>query len=96
MPENCTIHIHLISVDRNNSTYSSNINGQTEFQFTQVLEGKYKLMGYIDLDMDGKFSAGNLYPFKYSEPYYVSNDTLRVRKRWEISDVKFSIPGLEE
>jgi hypothetical protein len=96
MPENCTIHLHLISIDRSNSTYRSLINGKTEFQFAQVLEGRYKLGGFIDLDMDGKFSAGNLYPFNYSEPYFVSDDTLRVRKRWEISDINFAIPGLEK
>jgi hypothetical protein len=95
IPENSNIHIHLISVDRNKTTYQSIISEQTAFQFERVLEGRYKLGGFIDLDNNGKFSAGNLYPFAYSEPYIVTDDTLRVRKRWEISDVSFSIPGLE-
>jgi hypothetical protein len=95
IPENSNIHIHLIPVDRNKTTYQTIIGEQTAFQFERVLEGRYKLGGYIDLDNNGKFSAGNLYPFTYSEPYIITDDTLRVRKRWEISDVSFSIPGLE-
>jgi len=89
------IYIQLIPADRNKITYSTSINENMEFQFNWVLEGIYKLSGFIDLDNNGKYSAGNLFPFKFAEPYVLKDDTLRVRKRWELSDIKFYIPGLE-
>jgi hypothetical protein len=94
-PDQNTIYIRLIPVERNTATYQAVISEQPEFQFPRVLEGRYKLGGFIDLDKNGKFSAGNLYPFTYAEPYIITDDTIRVRKRWEISDISFSIPGLE-
>jgi hypothetical protein len=95
IPENSTIHIQLVPMDKNKTTYAASIYEGTEFQFNQVLEGRYKLGGFVDLDNNGKFSPGNLYPFSFSEPYVLTNDTLRIRKRWEISDISFSIPGLD-
>jgi hypothetical protein len=95
IPENSAIQIYLIPIDRNKTVYKTSIDDNTNFQFQQVLEGKYKLGGFIDLDKNGKYSAGNLFPFNFSEPYILSEDTLRVRKRWEISDIGFSIPGVD-
>jgi hypothetical protein len=65
------------------------------FQVAWLPEGKYILGGFIDLDQDNKYSPGNLYPFKYSEPYYVQPDTIHIRKRWEVSDFTYSIPALD-
>jgi hypothetical protein len=95
VPVKSNIHIHLISVDKNKTTYTTSIYKEMNFQFKWVLEGRYKMGGFVDLDDNGKYSAGNLFPFKFSEPYVLTNDTLRIRKRWEKSDVSFSIPGLE-
>jgi len=95
IPAQRNIHLHLIPVDRNKKTYSVSINEETKFQINWVNEGKYKMGGFIDLDDNGKFSGGNLFPFKFSEPYVLKNDTMRVRKRWELSDLIFNIPGLE-
>jgi hypothetical protein len=95
MPDNSSVHIHLMSVDRNKNTYQLILREGTDFHFSQVAEGQYKIGGFVDLDNNGKFSAGNLFPFQFSEPYVLTNDTLRVRKRWEISDIIFTIPEPE-
>jgi hypothetical protein len=95
IPVQRNIHLHLIPVDRNKKTYSVLIYEETKFKINWVNEGKYKMGGFIDLDDNGKFSGGNLFPFKFSEPYVIKNDTMRVRKRWELSDINFSIPGME-
>jgi hypothetical protein len=95
VPVNNKIYIQLLPIDKNKTTYSTSISKNMEFQFKWVLEGLYKLSGYIDLDNNGKYSAGNLFPFKFAEPYVLKDDTLRVRKRWELSDINFNIPGLE-
>jgi len=59
-----------------------------------VSEGKYKLGGFVDIDKNRKYSPGSLNPFVFSEPFIIQDDTLRVRKRWELSDLRLSIPGL--
>jgi len=95
IPENSSVQIHLIPIDKNKTVYKTSIDARNDFQFQRVFEGRYKLRGFVDLDKNGKYSAGNLFPFTFSEPYVISEDTLRVRKRWEISDIKFNIPGVE-
>jgi hypothetical protein len=93
VPVQSNIHIYLIPVDRNKVAYSTSINPEMKFHFNWVLEGRYKMGGFADLDDNGKYSGGKLFPFEYSEPYVLTDDTLRVRKRWELSDIRFSIPG---
>ena len=90
-----TIYIQLIPVGRNLSTDVTTVNEEMGFQFRWVLEGNYQLSGFIDLDNNGIYSPGNLFPFEFSEPYVLTDDTFHVRKRWELSDIHFNIPGLE-
>jgi len=63
------------------------------FKYEWLPEGKYLLKGYLDIDNNGKWSPGTLAPFSYSEPFYFQNDTIRIRKRWEVSGKTFQIPG---
>ena len=51
---------------------------------------------FVDFDRNKQYSYGKLYPFCYSEPYYIKNDTLRIRKRWELSGLEFIVPGIED
>ena len=56
------------------------------FRVTWLPEGKYILGGYVDLNQDQKYSPGHFYPFEFAEPYFIQPDTIRIRKRWEVSD----------
>jgi hypothetical protein len=58
-------------------------------------EGLYRLNGFVDLDEDGAYSPGDLFPFSHSEPYAVYPDTINVRKRWETSGVNLVFPSAE-
>jgi hypothetical protein len=75
-------------------TYSGRVDKQGTFMINWVAEDKYKLGGFVDLDQNGKHSPGSLDPFVFSEPFVIQDDTLRVRKRWELSGLNLSIPGL--
>ena len=59
-------------------------------------EGEYLLNCFVDLDDDGKFSPGSLFPFRYAEPFVVHPDTITVRKRWETSAVNIVLPQIRE
>jgi len=71
------------------------VSEKNTFKVNWLPDGEYQLGGFIDIDGDGKYSFGGLFPFQYSEPFYFSEDTIRIRKRWETSEVQFSIPGVE-
>ncbi len=75
-------------------TYSVPIDESGMFIINWVPEGKYKLGGYVDRDKNGRYSPGSLNPFIFSEPYIIQDDTLRVRKRWDLSDLHLLIPGI--
>jgi hypothetical protein len=87
------IFVLLQSLDKRKKSYKSLIDHEQKFHIQRVPEGQYKIGGFIDLDDNGKYSPGGLFPFSYSEPFNFMDDTLRVRKRWEFSDVNFNIPG---
>jgi hypothetical protein len=57
------------------------------FRFDKLPEGKYKIDIFGDIDNNNSYSYGALKPFQFAEPFTVSDDTLRVRKRWETSGV---------
>ena len=63
------------------------------FKFDWLPEGLYIFNGYLDLNNDKKWSPGNINPFQFAEPVFNNNDTIRVRKRWETSDVMINING---
>ena len=56
-------------------------------------EGKYKFELYHDLDGNGKYSYGEAYPFKHSEPFILINEEKTVPARWTV-DVE--LPALQK
>jgi len=67
-----------------------------KFYFPYVPEGQYQLSGFVDENKNGRFDSGKLMPFQFCEPFTFSEDTIRVRKRWETSGIKFKLPIKEE
>jgi len=41
----------------------------------------------LDMDENGRFSFGRPVPFVPAEPLWISQDTVRVRSRWETGGV---------
>ncbi len=61
-----------------------------------LFPGLYLINAFVDVDSNGMYDYGSLKPFKYAEPFYFSNDTLRVRKRWETGGIRLIIPVQEK
>ncbi len=86
--------LHSLRSSRNN--YRFILNGTSAFYFSCLPEGEYLLSAYLDLDKNERYSKGGLHPFVYSEPFLFSADTIKVRKRWEKSGLKFYFPQLKD
>jgi hypothetical protein len=90
--ENGKVRMILQTIERNKPSYFITVDASNNFMLPYVLAGHYKLAGFIDRNEDGNYSSGSLFPFEFSEPYILQDDTLRIRKRWELSDVSFFVP----
>ncbi len=68
--------------------YQQKMNPKKEFKFDKVAPGKYLLWSYIDKDSSNTFNLGKPFPFSNSEKFVFYPDTLRLRARWPVEDVK--------
>jgi hypothetical protein len=87
-------YINIIPLDRKIPPQKILVNEQNFFQVVWLPEGQYQIGAFLDLDDNTKYSAGRLIPFQYSEPFTVKEDTIRIRKRWEVANISISIPGV--
>ncbi len=67
-----------------------------KFKFSNLPEGKYFLSSFIPSDSVEvspfrEWDGGSLKPFRPSEPFFISLDSLRVRKRWTTDGIQFRI-----
>ncbi len=67
------------------------INGP-DFEFRYLEEGQYKLSAFADRDSNSVFTPGSIKPFRFSEIFHVSRDTVSIRKRWEKSGIVIPLP----
>ncbi len=86
------VHLNIRPLTSRQPPVKIVVDKKKTFLVPYLTEGKYLIDGFIDLNRDGKFSAGRLLPFEYSEPFAFSKDTIEVRKRWEKSGIRFVIP----
>jgi hypothetical protein len=89
------VYIHDIPLESKQVPVCTRVGENGSYVLGWLLGGKYKIAGYIDINNDGLPSRGSLIPFQFAEPYHQKDDTIRVKKRWEKSDVNFRIPGVE-
>jgi len=54
-----------------------------EFRVSRLPATQYLLQAILDRDQDGKCSFGKIRPFEFSEPFWISDDTVTIRARWE-------------
>ncbi len=89
---NINLNKNPILVLENTSTpdrYQKKLDGNNKFNFDRIKPGKYLLWCYYDKDSSNSYSFGWPYPFKTSEEFDYYPDTLNLRARWIITDVKF-------
>jgi hypothetical protein len=89
------VYIQAIPLQSKQPQVLARVKSNGEYVFEWLLDGKYKIAGYLDKDDDGFHSRGNLLPFHFAEPYHIMDDTVRVKKRFEKASVNFRIPGVE-
>ncbi len=82
------LHLRLISFSRRDLTQEQVLEGPGSFEYSHVPAGNWRLEGWGDADLDGKWSSGRPTPFKPSDPYVISPDTIFVRARWESAGVE--------
>lgn len=88
-----TVKLRVRSLEKKIKPRVVTVKKNRKFYFQFLPEGKYLLDGYIDLDKNNKYSAGQLFPFHLSEPFFFATDTIKVRKRWEKSGILFKFPA---
>jgi hypothetical protein len=74
---------------RGSNAYSMQINVGQEYLMPFVFEGIYKIQAGIDINENGKLDQGSTIPFRFSEPFIVLSDTVKVRKRWTTQGINF-------
>ena len=89
------VYIDVIPLDKKKVPVITRVDQMKNFRIKWLESGRYRIGGFLDRDGNGKYSYGNLFPFIYSEPFYFKSDTIRIRKRWELSGIEFNIPGIE-
>ncbi|MBI5464926.1 MAG: hypothetical protein HY966_08250 [Ignavibacteriales bacterium] len=68
------------------------VDSKGAFSFPQVVEGKYVLQSFGDLNGNGEYDTGKPIPFVPSEPLGKQSDTLKVRARWPLEGVRLRLP----
>lgn len=89
------VYIQSIPLTSKQGLSITKVKKDGNYRLKWLPEGKYKIGGYLDRNNDGRYSKGHLIPFDFAEPYYLMDDTIRVKKRWEKTGVNFGIPGVE-
>ncbi|HPN37256.1 MAG TPA: Ig-like domain-containing protein [Melioribacteraceae bacterium] len=77
-----------IKIESKANKYEKELNEKGEFNFKNIVPGKYLLWIYEDSDSNNVYSNGKVFPYKNSEVFYVYPDTLNLRARWPIGDIE--------
>lgn len=66
--------------------YTFDIN-DSAFYLTNIVESDYNIFSYIDINKNGLYDFGSVYPFNYSEPFYFYPAVVGVKGGWTIENV---------
>ena len=55
-----------------------------KWELPNLPAGKYKIQLYYDEDGNGKYSYGDAFPFKYSEPFIYMKNEADIPSRWTV------------
>lgn len=65
--------------------YISTVADSGKWEIPSLPEGKYSVEMFRDLDKNGKYSFGNAFPFKHSEPFVFMKSETEIPARWSIN-----------
>lgn len=61
------------------------------FELRELAEGQYVIHAYRDRNRNNKFDAGRVFPFVLSERFSIFPDTLKLRARWPLENVRVQL-----
>ena len=85
--------IELKNLENKEDIFHSIVNSNYQFEFNKIPEGSYTLMIINDINNDGMYNFGSVFPFKASEWFYSYTDTFKVRANWDIDIGVIDIEG---
>lgn len=77
--------VMISNVDNSKISYKS---AGKVFDFNRVYPGKYLLMAFVDKNQNEEYDYGSVLPFEAAERFVVYPDTLELKPRWPVGDVK--------
>ena len=85
-----TLHTFVVlqSLEKEKKVYKEKVDTKKNFNIQKVLPGKYLLWSFKDRNNNEIYDIGKIQPFKYSEDFTFYPDTLNLRARWPVGDVK--------
>jgi hypothetical protein len=78
----------LQSLEKEKKVYKEKVDSKKNYNINKVLPGKYLLWSFKDRNNNGNYDIGKIKPFRYSEEFTFYPDTLNLRARWPVGDVK--------
>jgi hypothetical protein len=82
------VYVVLEKAEREKKSYSQKANKKGDFDIKKVIPGKYLLWSYIDSDKSKSYSKGKVNHLIFSEKFKYYPDTLNLRARWPVGDIK--------
>ncbi len=91
---NCSGDLFVVLAPQNaGASYFIKASSSGSWSHDNVRPGIYSIWLFCDRNMNGKYDYGNLMPFEFAEPFYLTDKEVNVRSRWELKDVKLYIGG---
>ena len=74
----------LTKFEKEQTVFRTLVNSKGAFNMERLPEGDYSLMFFQDIDKNGKYTPGNIFPYRASEWFYNYPDTVKIRANWEL------------
>lgn len=78
----------LKSVPPEKNIYKQKVKSNKTFGMKKIVPGKYLLWSFIDSNEDSVYSFGSVKPFKQAEKFTFYPDTLNLRARWPVGEIR--------
>ena len=82
------VYVVLEKAEREKKVYKQKTDKKGNFDIKKVVPGKYLLWSFIDADGNTVYSKGKVNPLTFSEKFKYYPDTLNLRARWPVGDIK--------
>ena len=82
----------IVATNEKNIKYKTKAKKDKSFKLDRIKEGKYVLFLFQDSDSNSVYSYGKVFPYEKPEKFFYFPDTLKVKARWPLEDVKIVVP----